>query len=133
MATMIDELQSELRQFTGTENYYRHWMNSRFVYTDGVRYLAEKAGAHWLLDLIFSHQAEIIRRSLDDPRYRMEFQVWRVQHDGNGGCRVYCDDGDGLEMASQDVPFTDFPELENFRLYLVHDRAKVCLYLPSEH
>ena len=51
METTISE--SDLSQFIGTENYYRHW-TGHGVYTDGVKYLAEKAGAYWLIDAILS-------------------------------------------------------------------------------
>ncbi len=45
--------QAELAQFTGTEQYYKHL--GGLVYTDGVKYLAEKAGSYWLLDIIASY------------------------------------------------------------------------------
>ena len=51
-----ETLESDLAQFTGSENYYRHSLNRKFMHTDGVNYLAEKAGAFWLVDLIASHQ-----------------------------------------------------------------------------
>lgn len=41
--------QSDLARFTGTTRYYQHWLR-RFVYTDGVYYVAETGGAHWLID-----------------------------------------------------------------------------------
>lgn len=50
--TLIHE---ELRQFTGDLERYRHGFNPRVIYTPGVRYLAERAGAYWLIDLIASH------------------------------------------------------------------------------
>lgn len=34
---------SDLSQFTGTTQYYRHW-TKRLLYTDGVQYFAERAG-----------------------------------------------------------------------------------------
>jgi hypothetical protein len=41
-----------LRQFTGTENWYRHGLVRSVLYTDGAKYVAESAGAYWLLDEI---------------------------------------------------------------------------------
>jgi len=32
------QLESNLSQFYGTENYYKHWTGA-IVYTDGVKYL----------------------------------------------------------------------------------------------
>jgi hypothetical protein len=41
-----------LRQFNGTENWYRHGLIRNVAYTDGAQYVAEHAGAYWLLDII---------------------------------------------------------------------------------
>ena len=38
--------ESDLRQFTGSENWYRHGINRRVVFTDGAKYLADEGGAH---------------------------------------------------------------------------------------
>ena len=37
--------QSELAQFTGTENWYRHSIAKTVHYTDGMLFVAEWAGA----------------------------------------------------------------------------------------
>lgn len=54
---------SSLKQFTGTTRYYRHWLR-RFVYTQGIDYVAEKGSAHWLLDAIASYQPQILKDPL---------------------------------------------------------------------
>ena len=38
-------LEADLAQFYGTDNWWRHW-TGRITYTDGVKFLAEKAGAY---------------------------------------------------------------------------------------
>jgi len=43
---------SDLAQFTGTEQWYRHAINRAVLYTDGAKYVADTAGAYWLLDEI---------------------------------------------------------------------------------
>lgn len=53
-------LNDELAQFTGTEHYYRHWMGKN--YTDGVKGMAEKYKAYWLIDVVFSHQNSKINK-----------------------------------------------------------------------
>ena len=63
---------TDLAQFTGTSTYFKHWTR-KIVYTDGVQYLAEQAGAYWLVDLIASYQL------LCDER-----QYWTLKiEDGN--------------------------------------------------
>jgi len=55
------ELQSELVHFTGSETIYRHALNARVNYTEGVRFFARNAGggAYWLLDILAT-QPEIL-------------------------------------------------------------------------
>ena len=43
---------ADLRQFTGTEQWYRHGLARNILFTDGAKYLADEAGAYWLLDEI---------------------------------------------------------------------------------
>jgi hypothetical protein len=42
----------DLPQFTGSENWYRHPINRKVTFTDGAKYVADMAGAYWLLDEI---------------------------------------------------------------------------------
>jgi hypothetical protein len=44
--------ESQLRQFTGSENWYRHGINRAVLFTDGAKFLADQGGAYWLLDII---------------------------------------------------------------------------------
>ena len=39
----------------GSENFYCH-KPSLILYTDGVKDMAERCDAYWLIDLIISHQ-----------------------------------------------------------------------------
>jgi hypothetical protein len=64
--------QSDLNQFTGSENWYRHSISGNVLYTDGAQYLAEKGGAYWLLDTIAICQQHEKRVSVE------EFQVWKL-------------------------------------------------------
>jgi hypothetical protein len=43
---------SDLGQFTGSQNWYRHGINRNVLYTDGAQHVAEHGGAYWLLDEI---------------------------------------------------------------------------------
>ena len=61
---------ADLNQFTGTTQYFHHWSkesNIPMVFS----YVAEAAGAYWLIDLIASYQP------LD-----AKFQVWTLHKDG---------------------------------------------------
>ena len=41
-----------LKQFTGTEYWYRHGLVRTVLFTDGAKYVADQGGAYWLLDEI---------------------------------------------------------------------------------
>jgi hypothetical protein len=134
MSLAID-LQKELQQFTGTEQYYK---NLGLLYTDGIKNLADRAGAYWLIDLIASYQPKCRRN--EDLR---DFQVWYLTRPGatiapwltqphESGCIVTCwsdtPNAGEAPIVRQDVPFTDFPLVE-IKLY-------VCggvLMIPSEY
>ena len=113
METKITE--SELSQFIGTVNYHRHWLGS--VYTDGVEYLAEKAGAYWLVDAIFSY------------RRRESFQIWTLKkNDDDSAVLTMQEDSGERAKVCQKIPYTDFP-LDQISLYLIDG----VLLLTSEY
>jgi hypothetical protein len=111
---------ADLEQFNGTEHYYRHSINRRVLFTDGVKYLADKAGAYWLLDEIALIQPYEKRVAVE------EFQVWTLTVHAHNSARLTCEDGNVL--FSKDIEFTDFP-LDEVRLWFCND----VIYLPSEH
>jgi hypothetical protein len=41
-------IESDLAQFTGSDNWYRHSINRNILYTDGAQHVAEHGGAYWL-------------------------------------------------------------------------------------
>jgi hypothetical protein len=138
--TLQEAIEVMLPHFTGSENFYAHWLKGIY-YTDGVNWLADKAGAYWLIDAIASHQMT--------PRVmREEFQVWtlhvaaKVENptEKHIAAILICTDGDKgdgpKELVRQNIPYTDFP-LEKITLYLENgslDGERVCkiLMLPSE-
>ncbi len=113
--------QADLSQFIGTTQYYMHSFK-RFTYTDGVKYLAEKADAYWLLDAIASHQPQL----LNDPMLQY-FQHWKLTVINNTA-KLICEKGSNIIAATQDIPFTDFP-LSSVQLFLIEG----VLMLPSEY
>ena len=133
---MRADLLAELDQFTGSMEWHR-WspLFRRDLLTDGAYYLAEKAQAYWLMDLIASWQPEI-SKGLRHEAYApdgIDFQVWRIVLDGKGGCTVIADDGNGNELARQRVAYTDFPILA-FKLFAVrNEQYGMTIMLPSEY
>lgn len=114
--------QADLAQFTGTEYYHRHWLG-RFLYTDGVHYVAE-SGAYWLLDAIASYQPKLLLEPM-----LQEFQHWILRVDlKNQKAQLICEKDTDDVVVTQDIEFTDFP-LDKIRFYLVSG----VLMLPSEY
>lgn len=112
---------AELSQFTGSEIWYRHPLATRYVYTEGVRYLADKAAAYWLIDSILLLQSH--ERALGE-----EFQVWTLAVRPDQSATLCCSDGTDNEIYSQEIRWTDFP-LRAVVLWF----SNCTLYLPGAH
>jgi hypothetical protein len=112
----------ELRQFTGSEQWYRHGINRTVLFTDGAKYVADQGGAYWLLDEIALAQRGNSRVAAE------EFQVWKLAVKPDRTATLTCDDGNGNIVASKAIPFTDFP-LDEIELWFTNNT----IYLPSEH
>lgn len=114
-------LQAELRQFTGTTQYYR--LDNKTLITDGACYIATQAGAFWLMAVFSSYLLEL---KLEDW-----FTVLRLKTIGNK-TTVIIDDGNGNVLATQEIENSDFP-LDAVTLYGCWDGEHWVLMLPSEY
>lgn len=116
--TPAERINDYLAQCNGADTVYRHLFN-RFVFTEGVKFVADVAGAYWLIDAVASHQLN--HRAVAQAN---GFQVWRLKHNKTGsGAVLTMDDGgqDGGEakvLVRQRIPFTDFPKGCEVVLYL---------------
>lgn len=134
MTTNESELEAQLAQFSGSEQWYRALGSLRF--TEGVKHLADEAQAYWLIDAIASYQPELARRvSGFSGEPGIEFQVWFLRVDRDRGsavltCQEDWDEDEPKafpEIVRQEIPYTDFP-LGLIRLYCEHQT----LMLPNE-
>lgn len=112
----------DLKQFTGSEEFFRHGINRSVIYTEGAQFLAERAGAYWLLDAIAIPQAHI--KALKHEA----FQLWRLKVNDDRSAALTCDDGNGKVVYRHDIPYTDFP-LQEVQLYYCDGT----ILLPSEY
>jgi len=115
--------EADLAQFTGTSTYYQHLLGVQ--YTDGVHYLAERAGAYWLIDAIASWQID--PRVHRDPMLQ-RIQFWKLVVNDDRSALLVCERDEGDIAVSQEIPFTDFP-LKQVRLYFQNG----VVLLPSEY
>jgi len=112
----------DLIQFTGSEHWYRHMMVRDILYIDGVKYVAETAGAYWLIDEIAFAQrfANLLAAE--------EFQLWKLTVNPNHTAKLDCEDGDGGVLFTKAIEYTDFP-LAEITLYFINNT----ILLPSEY
>ena len=114
--------EADLRQFTGSEHWYRHALVPGILFTDGAKYLADQAGAYWLLD-------EIALAQKFNARVAAEaFQLWRLTVTPAHTAILACEDGNGRAVFTKAIAYTDFP-LPEITLYYT-DRT---ILLPSEY
>ena len=113
---------TDLAQFTGSENWYRHGINRNVLYTDGAQHVAERGGAYWLLDAIAIAQAHQKRVAAE------EVQVWRLTVHSDRTASLVCDDGNDNIVYTKHIEFTDFP-LDEIAFYFTNNT----IYLPSGH
>lgn len=117
-----DELEQNLRSFTGTEFWHQHWLAREMLYTDGVEYFAESAGrsgAYWFLDIIATEVFPLLKK---EPFLCIKVVVT------TSDCRIYADDGNDNLVWSRCIEYTDLQEGE-WKFYLTDS----VLLLPSEY
>ena len=101
MQTAI-KIRDFIAQCYGSDSpYTKHSLVKRLVFTDSVRHLREIADCFWLIDAIASYQHTLTGQT---------FQVWKFVcntklHMGT----LTCEDGNGNELARQEIEYTDFP------------------------
>jgi hypothetical protein len=114
--------EADLRNFTGSEHWYRHGLVRDVLFTDGAKYIADEGGAYWLLDEIaFAQKGEKAVAA-------EEFQVWTLKVNANGTATLSCGDGNDNIVFTKPIPFTDFPA-DEITLWFANNT----IYLPSEH
>jgi hypothetical protein len=113
---------STLAQFTGSEVFYRHALVRDIIYSEGAGYVADTAGAYWLLDEI------ALAQRFEDRVKTESFPVWDLTTGQDGSATLTCGDGNGREVYTKRIPWTDFPAA-GVRLYLCNG----CIHLPSEY
>jgi len=113
---------SDLVQFTGSENWYRHGINRNVLYTDGAQHVAEHGEAYWLLDEI------AIIQPYNKAIAAQEFQFWKLAVRPDRTATLTCDDGNGNVVFTKEIEHTDFP-LDEIALYFANN----VIHLPSEY
>lgn len=124
----IEDIINGMKGFIGTTRY--HKFNSNIVthvLTDGAKYIADKAGAYWLMDEIsLGH-----KKAVEVMGSESWFQVWKLSTDKAGKGVLTLGDGNNNVIYSKDVT-TDFP-LDSIELFCVAGDGVMVIMLPSEY
>jgi len=119
MSATAEEVKEIMSQSTGTEGYHKLSLMP-INCTDGVKEVAVKANAFWLVDAIASYQGQ--------PKIQAEeFQIWTLEVKGSTAV-LFMTDGNNNRVVEQLIGYTDFPEGE-WQFYLTNN----VLMVPSEY
>jgi hypothetical protein len=90
---------------------YNFSLGDKIVITNGVKYIADKCGAYWFVDIIISYQTH-------DFKDKNPFQTWTLESNNKDGAVVTCEDGNENKILTKEIPFTDFPfeRIENGKI-----------------
>lgn len=126
------ELRENLANFHGSEQFTRFnpMICPKVITSEGGLYLAENAGAYWLLEYI-----GLRCNSREFPKIKAEeFQVWKLKVDlAKHSAVISCEDGNHNEVFSEAIEFTSFP-LDEIELWCEpNERGGMTIYLPGEH
>jgi hypothetical protein len=110
-------LNDEFNQCTGTQAYYQGFGNIK--YTDGIKIMADKFNAHWLIDVVSSYQTYKAKG--------IPFQIWTIKSTGEKAVVEMIEDTGKPVLIRQKVNFTDFPQ-GILKMYCIDG----ILLLPSE-
>jgi len=115
----------DLGQFIGSEQLFRHGLSRKHLYTEGAQFVAERAGAYWLLDKIALHGSPAIDRE--------DFQVWKLEVTPERKATLITSDGNDGILKTEELPFTDFP-LSAITLWAVRNEFDgFTIMLPGEY
>jgi hypothetical protein len=110
-----ENIRFALAHETGTENYWKVFPGDNApMITDGVKRMADMCEAFWLVTAIVLFQSD--KKVKSEP-----FQVWKLKlaaSDDDNSAVIICEDGKGVELARQELSYTDFPLPDGITLFL---------------
>jgi len=116
-----------LAKFNSTEHLHEFsTLTPNVLLTDGAKYLADRGGCHWLMEIIGIFQNI-------NAEYNIEsFQLWTLTVREDSSALVECFDGPRNQIYRHFVEYTEFP-LRSIDLYVVHVEHRIIIMLPGEY
>lgn len=140
MAFEAQDLHRVMQQHSGgSEQRYRHMLNPHFIYSEGVKDVAEAAGAYWLIDMVALQIERTYAAAWRAGQVDTGFVKISVPAEGAEGRPTVSlslqDDAPPAFM--EELSFTTFPVGE-WLFYLgtdeiAEDRYVTNMYLPQEY
>jgi len=131
--------QGDVEACNGCERWYRHWMApTRVQFSDGLRMVAERGEAGWLLDAVVSHEKcnRKLRAAIaaDEDLCDQRFWTLTVNQKKNTAVLTCSKDSTADAVVTQRIKYTDFP-LPKLTIYarLASADGLVRLCLPAEN
>jgi len=129
----VEKLNNDLIQFSGSDVCYRHLLNKRVLYSEGVRHLAQEAQAYWLIDAIASYfGTSVMRKAIKKDDRLSSLQFWYLNCQNNHGTLTMVAYSGEKPAIIQEISYTDFP-LDIISIWAAFDGRYWLLFLPSEY
>jgi len=132
-----NELSNLMDSFSGgSDGRTRHWAARYFIYSEGVKAVADEAGCHWLLDIVATEVAPLCMAGWKSKEEFMHFL--RVRVTGSQADLWLERDEDEPRLWQRHINYTDFPE-GDWTFYLGIDqivdpgKTSLVMFLPQEH
>ena len=128
------ELKAALANYYGSETFYRHALNRRMTYTEGVQAFAKCAGAYWFLDIAATELFALLKVRRTCPHApRGEDFLSVLLHVEGTKAKITADDGNGNVLFTKSIDYTHFPCMDcpegEWRFFFTNN----VLMLPSEY
>ena len=117
MAAAAEEIQEFIAHANGADHMIRHPLTG-MTYSSGMGWIAENAGAYWLIDAILINSKHKRLQEVCEG-----FEVWTLTKNETGsGAKLVCTDGgmdsdEAKTVYTQRIPYTDFP-LQEITMYV---------------
>ena len=120
METKVNEIRKNLARFTGSMVIYEMpYFN--FLYTEGIKYMAEACNAVWLLtDAGIECSMNLAKKE--------EFIVVKLIKNDDDSAELLYENGNGITLKTVKLTCTDFP-LKSIMFYFTNNT----FLLPSEN
>jgi hypothetical protein len=131
MKKSYQELEEIMNQSSGAGAHHELYPFYRtFIVTDGVKYFAEEAEAHWLIDIVGTHLPIIAKT--EDYFFTVELNVNKEQKNEGIFAIFHEISGEKVRILRQNIPYVNLPSGQ-YKFFLFHEEEYFIMICPSEY